>query len=43
MPYATIGMGCLAKISYGLGNVEKKLMAVKRIVGEIKARGGEVL
>ncbi len=39
MSFATIGLGCLAKIKFNLDLIESKLRALERIVTEIKKKG----
>jgi hypothetical protein len=39
LPYATLAMGCLAKINFNLDKIEKKLLAIARIVQELQKKG----
>jgi hypothetical protein len=38
LPYATLAMGCLAKISYNLDRIEKKMQAIVRIIQDLQKR-----
>jgi hypothetical protein len=36
LPYATLATGCLAKINFNLDKIEKKMMAIARIIQELQ-------
>jgi hypothetical protein len=38
LPFATIAIGCLAKISYNIDKIDKKIQAIGRIIKEIQKK-----
>lgn len=38
LPFATLAIGCLAKISFNIDKIEKKIQAIARIVKELQKK-----
>lgn len=38
IPFATLALCCIAKLSYNIDKIEKKLVAIQRIVKEIQKK-----
>jgi len=38
IPYATLGLACLAKINFNLDKIEKKMQAISRIIFELQKK-----
>jgi hypothetical protein len=38
LPFATLAIGCIAKISFNIDKIEKKIQAIARIVKELQKK-----
>lgn len=38
IPFATLALCCIAKLSFNVGKIEKKLVAIQRIVKDIQKK-----